>query len=73
MRTLGEPDLVYDVDDDPGERAPLEDAALSAAADERWDLEALDRRVRSSQSGAGSSRTPSHRQDHAVGHPGGSA
>jgi choline-sulfatase len=49
VRTFGEPDLVYDVADDPGERAPLEDAALSAAADERWDLEALDRRVRSSQ------------------------
>src|SRR6266576_5187631 len=49
VRTLGEPDLVFDVADDPGERAPLEDAALSAAADERWDLEALDRRVRSSQ------------------------
>jgi choline-sulfatase len=49
VRTLGEPDLVYDVADDPGERAPLDDAALSAATDERWDLEALDRRVRSSQ------------------------
>jgi choline-sulfatase len=49
VRTLGEPDLVYDVEEDPGERVPLEDAALSAAADERWDLEALDRRVRESQ------------------------
>ncbi len=49
VRTLGEPDLVYDVQEDPGERAPLEDAALSAAADERWDLESLDRRVRESQ------------------------
>jgi choline-sulfatase len=49
VRTLGEPDLVYDVADDPGERAPLEDPALSAAADDRWDLEALDHRVRSSQ------------------------
>jgi choline-sulfatase len=49
VRTLGEPDLVYDVADDPGERAPLEDATLSAAADERWDLEALDHRVRVSQ------------------------
>jgi choline-sulfatase len=49
VRTLGEPDLVYDVADDPGERSPLEDAALSAAADEHWDLEALDRRVRVSQ------------------------
>ena len=31
------------------ERVPLEDAALSAAADERWDLQSLDRRVRESQ------------------------
>ena len=49
VRTLGEPDLVYDVESDPGEQAPLEDAALSAAADERWDLEELDRLVRESQ------------------------
>ena len=49
VRTLGEPDLVYDVEEDPGERAPFEDAALSAAADERWDLEALDQKVRESQ------------------------
>jgi choline-sulfatase len=49
VRTLGEPDLVYDVADDPGERMPFEDGELSAAADERWDLEALDRRVRDSQ------------------------
>jgi choline-sulfatase len=49
VRTLGEPDLVYDLEDDPGERAPIEDAALAAAADARWDLEALDRRVRESQ------------------------
>jgi len=35
---------------DPRTRAaPLEDAALSAAADERWDLEELDRLVRESQ------------------------
>jgi choline-sulfatase len=49
VRTHGEPDLVYDVEQDPGERTPLEDAALSAAADERWDLAALDRQVRESQ------------------------
>ena len=49
VRTLGEPDLVYDVERDPGERLPFDDAALSAAADERWDLEELDRRVRESQ------------------------
>jgi choline-sulfatase len=49
VRTLGEPDLVYDVEDDPGEREPLEDPALAAAADARWDLEALDRSVRASQ------------------------
>ena len=34
---------------DPGERAPFEDGELSAAADECWDLDALDRRVRQSQ------------------------
>ncbi len=49
VRTLGEPDLVYDVEQDPGERAPFDDAALSAAVDDRWDLEELDRRVRESQ------------------------
>ena len=49
VRTLGERDLVYDVADDPGERAPLEDAQLSAAADALWDLEAHDRWVRESQ------------------------
>ena len=49
VRTHGEPDLVYDVEQDPGERTPLEDAALSAAADARWDLTALDRDVRESQ------------------------
>jgi len=49
VRTLGEPDLVYDVEEDPAEREPLEDADLAAAADTRWDLEALDRSVRASQ------------------------
>ncbi|MFL5952873.1 MAG: choline-sulfatase [Gaiellaceae bacterium] len=49
VRTLGEPDLVYDVDDDPGERTPIEDPGLSVAADERWDLAALDRAARESQ------------------------
>jgi choline-sulfatase len=49
VRTLGEPDLVYDVEDDPGERTPLEDDSLASAADALWGLEALDRRVRESQ------------------------
>src|SRR5207244_3347147 len=50
IRTLGEPDLLYDVAADPGERVNLDGhAGLRAAADARWDLEALDREVRSSQ------------------------
>jgi choline-sulfatase len=50
IRTLGEPDLVYDLDADPHERENLgEDAELSRAVDERWDLEALERDVRASQ------------------------
>ena len=50
IRTLGEPDLVYDLDVDPHERENLgADAELSAAVDARWDLEALDRAVRESQ------------------------
>jgi choline-sulfatase len=44
VRTLGEPDLVYDPNDDL-----VEDDSLAAAADARWDLEALDREVRASQ------------------------
>jgi choline-sulfatase len=50
VRSLGEPDLVYDVAADPGERVNIADSAgLGAAADRRWDLEALDRDVRASQ------------------------
>jgi choline-sulfatase len=57
VRGLGEPDLVYDVERDPGERANLaadpsrrEDvSALAEAAAARWDLTALDREVRASQ------------------------
>ena len=50
IRTLGEPDLVYVVAADPGERVNLDGhAGLRAAADARWDLEALDREVRASQ------------------------
>ena len=50
VRTLGEPDLVFDVETDPGERANLgRDDELSAAVDARWDLEALDAEVRRSQ------------------------
>ena len=57
IRTLGEPDLLYDVAADPDERHDLagdpsraaELAALAAAADRRWDLERLDTEVRASQ------------------------
>ena len=50
IRTLGEPDMVYDVEADPGERTNLDGHDdLRAAADARWDLEALDREVRASQ------------------------
>jgi len=57
IRSLGEPDLVYDVEQDPGERVNLatdpsrrdEVASLREAADERWDLAALDGEVRASQ------------------------
>jgi choline-sulfatase len=49
IRSLGEPDLVYDVERDPAERLPLESPELAAAADARWDLERLDRDVRESQ------------------------
>jgi choline-sulfatase len=44
VRTLGEPDLVYDANDEL-----VVDGSLTAAADARWDLEALDRDVRASQ------------------------
>jgi choline-sulfatase len=50
IRTLGEPDLLYDVVADPHERVHLgEDDELSAAADALWDLEALDGAARASQ------------------------
>jgi choline-sulfatase len=57
VRGLGEPDVVYDVARDPGERVNLagdperrdEVASLAAAVDARWDLAALDREVRASQ------------------------
>ncbi len=57
VRGLGEPDVVYDVVSDPGERVNLagdperreEVASLAAAVDARWDLAALDREVRASQ------------------------
>jgi len=44
VRTLGEPDLVYDESDEY-----TEDGSLAAAADARWDLESLDAEVRESQ------------------------
>jgi choline-sulfatase len=46
VRTLGEPDLVYDEGDEPVEDG---DSSLAAAADERWNLESLDAEVRQSQ------------------------
>jgi choline-sulfatase len=49
IRSLGEPDLVYDVANDPGERENLGENGLAAAVDRRWDLRALDRDVRASQ------------------------
>jgi choline-sulfatase len=57
IRGLGEPDLVYDLEQDPGERVNLaaepsrhdEVASLRETADERWDLAALDGEVRASQ------------------------
>jgi hypothetical protein len=44
VRTLGEPDLVYDECD-----GLADDGTLGAAADARWDLESLDAEVRESQ------------------------
>jgi len=49
VRSLGEPDLVYDVAADPGERVVLASEELAAAAGRRWDLDALDRAIRESQ------------------------
>lgn len=57
VRSLGEPDLLFDLNADPGERVDLADdpsragevEALRAEADTRWDLSALDRDVRASQ------------------------
>ena len=44
VRTLGEPDLVYDASDEL-----VDDDTLDAAATARWDLESLDAEVRASQ------------------------
>jgi choline-sulfatase len=57
IRTLGEPDVLYDLDDDPDERRDLaadptraaDLATLAAEADRRWDLPRLDAEVRQSQ------------------------
>jgi choline-sulfatase len=49
VRSLGEPDLLYDVDSDPLERTSIADDSLARAADERWDLDQLDAAVRESQ------------------------
>ena len=49
IRSLGEPDLVYDLDADPHERAPADPGSLTEAVAARWDLDRLDREVRASQ------------------------
>jgi choline-sulfatase len=53
VRSHGEPDLVYDVQADPAERVDLADEpesdSVRRAADERWDLQALDAAARLSQ------------------------
>jgi choline-sulfatase len=57
VRSLGEPDLLFDLATDPGERVDLagdplrahEARDLAAAADKRWDLGRLDAEVRASQ------------------------
>jgi choline-sulfatase len=51
VRSLGEPDLVYDVEADPTERVDVSNEAteLREAASARWQLERLDRDVRTSQ------------------------
>lgn len=54
IRTLGEPDVLYDLSVDPDERTDLGGEAatasgLAAAADRRWALKALDAEVQASQ------------------------
>jgi choline-sulfatase len=57
VRSLGEPDLLYDLAADPDERVDVADdpryveelRSLARAADERWDLGRLDAAVRESQ------------------------
>ncbi|HXY81798.1 MAG TPA: choline-sulfatase [Gaiellaceae bacterium] len=53
VRSLGEPDLVYDVEADPAERVDLSSepgtGPLREAGAVRWDLAALDAEVRASQ------------------------
>ena len=53
VRDAGEPDLVYDVEGDPGERASLAGSPaaneLAQGVDARWDLARLDEDVRASQ------------------------
>jgi choline-sulfatase len=49
VRSLGEEDVVYDVEADPGERVPVAAPELSAAADAMWNLHVLDREIRESQ------------------------
>jgi len=49
IRSYGEPDLVYDLADDEAERVRRSDEQLSATADARWDLVALDATLRLAQ------------------------
>ena len=50
VRSLGEPDLLYDVERDPAERVELSgEQELRDAASVRWDLAALDGEARASQ------------------------
>ena len=49
IRSLGEPDLVYDLEADPRERAAADAGSLGDAVAARWDLERLERDVRASQ------------------------
>ncbi|HEY2935406.1 MAG TPA: choline-sulfatase [Gaiellaceae bacterium] len=49
IRSLSEPDLVYDLEADQHERVPVDAGSLGEAVSERWDLGRLDREVRASQ------------------------
>ena len=78
IRSLGEPDLLYDLDRDPDERQPRRrprarggpGGSGRAAADARWDLRRLDRAVRAQPGAAAvSSRRSRDRRRYAWDHP----